>query len=100
MEIHQAPVSAEMATMAGLQLTRHDHLCVFYRGRSERDQLLISFLREGLRAGQTCLCLAARDEHKRLVASVGGRDGRDDGDAPDIEPERAPAVGSRDHVPR
>jgi hypothetical protein len=33
----------------------HDHLCAFYRGRAERDRLVLDYLQEGLRAGNTCL---------------------------------------------
>jgi len=30
--------------------------CALYSGSAERDDLLFSFLREGLRGGDTCLC--------------------------------------------
>lgn len=34
-----------------------DHICAFYRGRGQRDDVLLPFLREGLLAGQKCLCV-------------------------------------------
>lgn len=42
------------ATFDGVELEMHSHLCVFHRGRAERDALLIPFLRDGLHLGQAC----------------------------------------------
>ena len=33
------------------------HMCALYSGPAERDSLLFSFLREGIREGDKCLCL-------------------------------------------
>lgn len=33
------------------------HICALYSGPAERDSLLFSFLREGIREGDKCLCL-------------------------------------------
>src|SRR3954453_19537886 len=33
------------------------HICAFFRGIPERDEILIPFLREGLRSGDKCMCL-------------------------------------------
>ena len=33
------------------------HICALYSGPAERDSLLFPFLREGIRKGDTCLCL-------------------------------------------
>jgi hypothetical protein len=41
----------------GLQLRPGDHICGFYRKPSERDDILIPFLAEGLRAGDKCTCV-------------------------------------------
>lgn len=41
----------------GLQLNVGDHICGFYRKPSERDDILIPFLVEGLRAGDKCTCV-------------------------------------------
>ena len=38
------------------QIPPGTHLCALYSGSAERDDLLFSFLREGLRGGDTCLC--------------------------------------------
>ena len=41
----------------GLQLGAGDHICGFYRQASERDEILIPFLVEGLKAGDKCTCV-------------------------------------------
>ena len=33
------------------------HICAFYRGPKDRDDLLIPYLEEGIRNGEKCLCL-------------------------------------------
>ena len=33
------------------------HICALYSGPAERDSVLFPFLREGIRKGDTCLCL-------------------------------------------
>lgn len=38
------------------QIRPGTHLCALYSGSAERDDLLLPFLREGLRHGDTCLC--------------------------------------------
>ena len=64
----------------GLQLNAGDHICGFYRRPSERDDILIPFLVEGLRAGDKCTCvvdsctpdevLAAMSEHVEVDSYV------------------------------
>ncbi|HEY7016181.1 MAG TPA: MEDS domain-containing protein [Streptosporangiaceae bacterium] len=41
----------------GLQLAVGDHICGFYRRPAERDDILIPFLVEGLKAGSKCTCV-------------------------------------------
>ena len=41
----------------GLRLSVGDHICGFYRRPSERDDILIPFLVEGLKAGDKCTCV-------------------------------------------
>jgi MEDS: MEthanogen/methylotroph, DcmR Sensory domain len=33
------------------------HICAFYRGQQDRDDLLIPYLEEGIRNGEKCICL-------------------------------------------
>lgn len=39
----------------GLSVPQGSHLCGFFRGRQERDDILYPFLNEGLRSGHKCL---------------------------------------------
>ena len=51
-------MTAEIAReVLGLQLRVGDHICGFYRQPSERDDILIPFLVEGLKAGDRCTCV-------------------------------------------
>ncbi len=51
-------MTAEVAReVLGLQLRVGDHICGFYRKPSERDDILIPFLVEGLKAGDKCTCV-------------------------------------------
>jgi len=56
----------------GLQLEPGDHVCAFYRGLSERDEILIPYLREGLRAGDKCICVVDATEPDTVLASLAG----------------------------
>lgn len=47
----------ERAPTLGLQLNVGDHICGFYRKPAERDDILIPFLVDGLRAGDKCTCV-------------------------------------------
>lgn len=41
--------------LTGVALDVGDHICAFYRGEAERDQMLVPYLRAGLRAGDKCI---------------------------------------------
>ena len=41
--------------IAGLPVPQGTHLCGFYWGIDERDEMVFAFLREGLRSGDKCL---------------------------------------------
>src|ERR1041384_6562829 len=60
------------ATFDGVELEVHSHLCVFHHGPTERDDLLIPFLHEGVRRGEACQYFPAAgeegDAEKRLEA--------------------------------
>lgn len=64
-------------TFGGVALAPGDHLCVFHRGRTDRDRLLVPFLAEGLRAGDAVLYLAAegeRETFRERLAAAGDLD--------------------------
>lgn len=43
--------------LSGVTLNVGDHICAFYRGTAERDQILLPYLRAGVRAGDKCLAV-------------------------------------------
>jgi len=60
----------QFATIGGLPVRAHDHLCVLYRGEDQRDELMADFLAEGVRAGHRCYCMIAPVNHERIAAAV------------------------------
>src|SRR2546430_15660307 len=54
----------------GLQLRVGDHICGFYRKPAERDDILIAFLVEGLKAGDKCTCVVDSCTPDDVLASV------------------------------
>ena len=54
----------------GLNLGVGDHICGFYRKPSERDDILIPFLVEGLRAGDKCTCVVDSCTPDDVLASM------------------------------
>lgn len=51
----------------GLSLDVGDHVCAFYRGNTERDTILQSYLGAGLRAGDKCVCVLDDGEPQVLI---------------------------------
>lgn len=48
--------------LPGVEITPGDHICAFYRGAAQRDEVLLPFLARGLTAGDRCICvLDSRD---------------------------------------
>ena len=54
----------------GLQLGVGDHICGFYRKPAERDDILIPFLVEGLKAGDKCTCVVDSCTPGDVLASM------------------------------
>lgn len=54
----------------GVQLDPGDHLCAFYRGLEERDEVLIPYLREGLKSGDMCICVVDASEPEAVLAAL------------------------------
>jgi hypothetical protein len=55
----------------GLQLAEGDHICAFYRGPTERDQILIPYLQAGLRTGDKCICVVDAVDPQEVLAALG-----------------------------
>lgn len=57
--------------LPGVDLRPGDHVCAFYRGRGERDKILMSYLREGVRAGDKTICVVESVGPAEVVAALG-----------------------------
>jgi MEDS: MEthanogen/methylotroph, DcmR Sensory domain len=57
--------------LAGVDLEAGDHLCAMYMGQQERDEIVLPYLRAGLRAGDKCLCIIDSSPLGDLLASIG-----------------------------
>jgi hypothetical protein len=57
--------------LAGVDLEAGDHLCAMYMGQQERDEIVLPYLRAGLRAGDKCLCIIDSSPLGELLASIG-----------------------------
>ena len=57
--------------VAGVQVKPGDHICAFYVGLAERDQVLLPYLREGLLAGDKVICVVDASEPSEVLASIG-----------------------------
>jgi hypothetical protein len=55
----------------GLRLAEGDHVCAFYRGARERDEILIPYLQAGLRTGDKCICVVDAAEPREVLAALG-----------------------------
>lgn len=56
----------------GLSIPPGTHICALFRGIPERDEIMLPFLREGLRAGDKCTCIL--DEGLDEVRAVLGKE--------------------------
>ena len=61
------------------------HICAFYRGRQDRDDLLIPYLEEGIRNGEKCICLVDSSGPEQIWESLHCEHPAPDGHAPQVE---------------
>ena len=47
------------------------HICAFYSGPASRDELVMPFLAEGIRAGQKCICILESLSPAEVLARLG-----------------------------
>jgi hypothetical protein len=57
--------------VAGVNLRPGDHVCAFYRGHAERDQILLSYLREGIAACDKVICVVETVGPAEVVGALG-----------------------------
>ncbi|HEY3259767.1 MAG TPA: MEDS domain-containing protein [Pseudonocardiaceae bacterium] len=55
----------------GVHVAPGDHICAFYPGLAERDEILIPYLREGLEAGNKCICVVDATDPEAVFALLG-----------------------------
>jgi hypothetical protein len=58
----------------GASLEPGDHICAFFFGLEERDEILLPYLRTGLDAGQKCLCIVDACEPSAVISGLGEGD--------------------------
>lgn len=56
-----------------------DHICAFYRGQTERDQVLIPYLRAGLEGGDRCIGVIDSTDPEELSEALSHEPRVDDG---------------------
>jgi hypothetical protein len=54
----------------GLEVSQGDHVCAFYHGIPDRDEVLLPFLRAGLAAGDKCICVLDGSDPDRILGEV------------------------------
>ena len=57
--------------MPGVSVEPGDHLCAFYMGQQERDDVVLPYLRAGLHAGDKCLGIVDSNEPAAVMNDVG-----------------------------
>src|SRR5260370_26190186 len=63
----------------GVPLESGDHICALYVSQAERDQIMLPFLRAGLRAGDKCFCVVDSSPTSQVLEDLGD----------DVEPKEA-----------
>ena len=74
--------------LPGVSMNVSDHICAFYRGVEERDDVLMPYLRTGLRAGDKCICVLDSTDPDALCAELT--------DEPRVEDDQLSAFRSED----
>jgi hypothetical protein len=59
--------------LAGVDLAPGDHVCAIYLGRQERDDIVLPYLRAGLRDGDKCLCIIDSSPLGDLLDRIGDK---------------------------
>lgn len=90
---HDTSRVEQSATIGGLPVRTHDHVCVLYRGEDQRDDLMAEFLAEGVRAGHRCYCMIMPDKQQRIAAAVSERNEGAAAGAASVDPGRVEFVG-------
>jgi hypothetical protein len=57
--------------LPGVDLEPGDHICALYLGQQERDDIVLPYLRAGLRAGDKCICIIDSSPVGDILAGIG-----------------------------
>lgn len=55
----------------GVQIAPGDHICAFYPSLADRDEILLPYLREGLKTGDKCVCVVDTSDPEHILAALG-----------------------------
>jgi len=55
----------------GVQIAPGDHICAFYPSLADRDEILVPYLREGLKTGDKCVCVVDASDPEYILAELG-----------------------------
>jgi hypothetical protein len=58
----------------GVPLEPGDHICALYVSQTERDQIMLPFLRAGLQAGHKCFCVVDSSPTSQVLKDLGDDD--------------------------
>jgi hypothetical protein len=56
--------------ISGVRLSEGDHVCAFYQGPGERNDVLMPYLRAGLAAGDKCVCIVDATDLEAVVVDL------------------------------
>jgi hypothetical protein len=60
--------------ISGLTISPRTHLCGFFHGDGERNEMVVPFIEEGLRAGDKCLCAFEAPDGAAVAAALQAMD--------------------------
>ncbi|MCW2909896.1 MAG: protein kinase family protein [Actinomycetia bacterium] len=87
--------------ISGIDLPAGDHICAFYRGPNERNEILLPFLRQGLDDGDKSICVIESIRPDEMLAALGEAPGESDrpGRLDLMTPEQTYLRGGRFSMP-
>jgi hypothetical protein len=73
--MNHTPVTDTMELgVPGVLLEPGDHICALYVSQTERDQIMLPFLRAGLQAGHKCFCVVDSSPTSQALEDLGDDD--------------------------
>jgi len=61
-------VTSNAAEHRGIEMHPGDHICALYDGEQARNELVLSFLRNGLDSGDKCICILDEGDHQVVIS--------------------------------